>query len=74
MNAKRRQSLFAASRLLDEAKSILETTLDEEDEARDNTPESLQETDRYYESEEASEAMSNAIDSIDEAVSALDEI
>ena len=48
--------------------------MDEEDEARDNMPESLQESDRYTQSEEASEALCSAINSLAEASSALEEV
>ena len=61
MNRERRKRLEAAKEKLEEAYFELEAIKDEEQEAYDNTPESLQQTER-------GEAMQNAIDTIDDAM------
>lgn len=55
-------------------RSQLESIKDEEDVARENTPESLQETDRYADSEAASDNMESALESLSEVVSVLQDI
>lgn len=57
---------------IEEIRDKLQDILDDEDETRDNTPESLQESDRYIASEEASEALESAIDHVAEAASCAD--
>ena len=52
----------------------LSSIRDEEDEARDNMPENLQDSDKYSESEECSDKMQDALDSGEEAVSVLEEL
>lgn len=74
MNKERRGHLREYRRLLNQAKIGIETVRDREDEARDNMPENLCYSDRYTESEECSEAMDSAITSIDEAISAIDNV
>lgn len=49
----------------DDLKSQLETICDEEDEYRENMPENMQSSDRYSDSEQASDQMGMAIDEID---------
>ena len=77
MDNKRRKSLSRCVSMLrasldsnacEHAKTVIDDMLEEEEDARDNIPESLQETDRYYDSEEASEHMSNAIEYIEVAM------
>lgn len=67
MNKLRRRQLRAALDLLDEARSILETVQEDEQEAFDNMPESLQ-------SSERGEAMGETISNLEDAVSSLEEI
>ncbi len=74
MNETRRKKLRSIVHQLENVQGDIENVLDEEDEARENMPESLQETDRYTTSEEASEAMDMSIDSIGEAISAIEDI
>jgi cell shape-determining protein MreC len=74
MNANRRKRLREILRKLEEAQSEIESVRDDEDEARDNMPESLQESDRYTFSAEASDAMDNAVGNVSEAISAIEEI
>ena len=47
---------------------------EEEDEARENMPENLWESERYEVSEECSQAMEDALDSLESAASSLSEI
>lgn len=71
MNKQRKATLRSIRRILIDAKQRLESTLDEEDEARDNIPENLQGSSRYDESEECSEAMEEAIEHLDDAVDSI---
>lgn len=74
MNKRRRMKLVAAKSNLIEVRDAVNAIIEEEDESRENMPESLQESDRYIESAECSEVMTSAVDYIDEAISALDEV
>lgn len=51
--------------------NTIDDVLQDEDDSRDNMPESLQDTDRYVISEGSSEAMQEAIDNLDEAINAF---
>lgn len=53
-------------------KDELEDINMEEEMARDNTPESLQNSERYEESERISECVENAIDYVNDAISMLE--
>lgn len=72
MNQKRRKQINEASAglsddLMDMLRNIaadLEDINMDEETARENMPESLQETDRYYESEEASEHLMEAVEHV----------
>lgn len=72
MNYNRRKKLGEAKLVLEKAKDIVSDVLDEEDEARDNMPESLQGSERYENSERCSDAMNEAIESIDSAIENLE--
>ena len=72
MNNKRRKEISKISSILEDAKSRLSTVIDEEQEAFDNMPESLQGSERGCESEEALDSMNDAIDSIESAIEYLD--
>lgn len=74
MNANRRKRIRESIQKIEDIRSEIEAVMDEEDEARDNMPESLHESDRYTQSEEASEALDAAINSLAEASSALEEV
>lgn len=69
-NMRRRQIRAAIKELqkdkpnIDVARSILEDVLSEEEDARDNTPESLQESDRYQVCEESCDLLEQAIDDL----------
>lgn len=71
MNKQRRKEIDRIVRKLEALQVDLQYVLEEEQEAYDNTPESLQESDRYTESEEAISAMEDADGSIQEAIDYL---
>lgn len=69
MNKQRRKELSDALTLLneaqdkiEEAESIVDSCYDEECEYRDNIPENLQESDKYYNADAACENLDNAND------------
>lgn len=74
MNKQRLNKIKKINSELIVIKNNLEYILDEEQEAYDNYPESLQGTDRYERMESSIECLENAACSIDEAIDALDEI
>ena len=74
MNAKRRKEIEKIVDKLMELQSDLQWIHDEEEEAYENTPESLQETDRYAESEEAVYKMEDADSSIQDAIDYLNDL
>ena len=61
MNAKRRTSLMNIQDIIEKAMNRLEELLEEEEEARDNIPESLQNSERYERANEACDNLSSAI-------------
>ena len=67
MNAKRRESLREAVGFLGKAKAIVDKAQDEEQDALDSMPESLEGTDRY-------EKMENAVDLLEDASSMIDDV
>ena len=71
MNAARRKSLAEVTDLLQQAKDLLETVMDEERDAFDNIPESLREGDRGQEMEAGLDSMEDALSEIE---SAMDQI
>ena len=81
MNDQRRRALTKANRSLrkgiredlDTAREVIEIIASDEEDARGAMPESLCDTDRYYTSEDASEAMDEAISCLDEAESYFDD-
>lgn len=74
MNKKRRKKIRDVTSQLNECLSTLEWIKDDEDEARDSTPESLQGTQSYQNSEECSEVMEDAMSDIQDAVDKLENI
>ena len=68
MNMKRRKSLKELYQLIEDAKAQLEAILEEEEEARDNIPESLQDSERYQVAEEACENMEEAVSGLDDVL------
>lgn len=71
MNKERRKRIADAVRRIEE---LLEDILNEEQEAFDNMPESLQMSENGMVSEEAQENLNAAIDSLEEAIGYLEEI
>jgi len=66
MNKMRRKEIDEAIELLDQAKSIIESAMEEEQDALDNLPESLQDGER-------GEVMQSAIDELEAASIAVEE-
>ena len=66
MNAQRRKEILRAADLIEQAREILQNATEEEAEAFDNMPESLQESER-------GQKMLEYIDSLETAVSQLEE-
>lgn len=62
MNNTRRKQLQAIYTKLEELKEELETVTADEEEARDNIPESLWSSDRYEKAEEACSNLTEAVD------------
>lgn len=71
MNKARRKAIQNLCVELDKIEESLTSILEEEDDYRDNMPESFVESERYSDSEEASNALSSAIDSVAEAKDSL---
>lgn len=69
-NSRRRRLRLAIEKLqkdkpdIETARSILEDILSEEEDARDNIPESLQDSDRYQVCEESCDLLEQAIDEL----------
>ena len=81
MNAQRRKDLdnvhtklMEALMKLEEVKNELEYVHEEEEEARDNMPESLQESERYQRMDEIVGIFEDSEWSIDDAVDTLEEV
>lgn len=74
MNRDRRKTLAKiidqAGRMLEQLRAIQEA----EEEARDNTPEALQYTERYEQTEQAAEILGEAADTLEDLISELEEI
>lgn len=65
MNNTRRKQLQAIYTKLEELKGELETVTADEEEARDNIPESLWNSERYEKAEEACNNLTEAVDYLD---------
>lgn len=68
MNKNRRDELEKALSLLNEASDIVESVQMDEQDALDNLPESLSESEKYSKMEDAVDFLSDAADSINEAI------
>lgn len=73
MNKDRRARIATLKDTIDEAKGALETILDEERDAYDNLPESLQDSGQGQASQEAIDNLESALSGLDEALCYLDE-
>lgn len=59
---------------INSAKDDVDMILDEETEARDNIPESLQDSERYWESDRAVNNMEEVVDDIESIINDLDDV
>jgi hypothetical protein len=74
MNKLRRKQLAKAVELMEQAMAILEAVKDEEQEAFDNLPESIQYGQQGEQMEENISTMEEHFDNLSEAIEALSEI
>ena len=74
MNQQRRTKTKAVIRRLNECIDDLSTIKEDEDDARDNIPENLQEGEAYHASEECSDKLEDAISWIKDVVDSLETI
>lgn len=82
MNEPRRKNLRKVIKSLQEMKEeticplhdLLEDTASEEEETRDSCPENLQGSDRYCDSEEASEYMEEALAAMNDMMDAIENV
>lgn len=72
MNAGRRKELEKLLNQLGEIKEGIQSCFDEEEEYRDNMPESFQNSDRYTTADEACDNLSSALDRIADAESSIE--
>lgn len=73
MNKERRKQLAQAQEMLEQAQSIIEDCLGEEEDYRDNMPENLQGSEKYEVADNACDNMQYALDNISEAISNVEE-
>lgn len=73
MNKVRRGELERIRALIEQAQDDLEAVQAEEENCRDNTPESLQNTERYEQSEAACNSLAKAVGSLESAIDAIDQ-
>lgn len=74
MNKDRRTRIMIVIDQLTQSIAELRSIKLEEDFARDNIPENMCDTERYTHSEECSDVLDEATDSIDEAITTLSDI
>lgn len=70
MNKQRRKEIANAIRQIE---NVVSSILADEEEAFDNMPESLHESERGYMSQDAQDNLSNAIDALEEAIVCLED-
>ena len=73
MNSKRRAYLKSAVDMLRQSKSIVERAQEEEQDALDNLPENLEDSERYSKMENAADSLSDACDALDEAIGLIED-
>ena len=73
MNKKRREEISEVVGTLQDCKTKLESIKDEEDTSRENMPENLEGSQRYEDSETASDRLDDAISDLESAIDNLDE-
>lgn len=73
MNNTRRMKIRALLETLEGVQNILQEILEEEEESRDNIPESLHGSEMYERAEEVCDTLSDADDALTEAIDCLTE-
>ena len=73
MNKIRRKQLDEIISKIGEVRDELESIMNDEEEYRDNMPENLQGSERYEISDNACSEMQAALDSLEEAISSVEE-
>ena len=71
MNDKRRKTLARAEELLNTALNLVTNVMDEEQDSRDNLPESLEDSNRAVKMDEAIDALDDAVTQIGEALDSI---
>ena len=74
MNKERRTQIKQLTNELEDIKTKLKYISRKEEGILDNTPENLQGTDRYYESENAIDVLNDVVDCLESAIESLNEI
>lgn len=74
MNKERRTQIKKLTNELEDVKTKLKYILRKEEGILDNTPENLQGTDRYSESENAIDVLDDVVDDLESAIESLNEI
>ncbi len=74
MNKERRTQIKQLTNELEDIKTKLKYILRKEEGILDNTPENLQGTDRYSESENAIDVLDDVVDDLESAIESLNEI
>lgn len=74
MNKQRRKELAKASELISQAQGIIESVKDEEQDAHDNLPESIQYGEKGQQMEEYIDTLDEAYGMCDDLMSMIDEI
>lgn len=74
MNKERRTQIKKLTNELEDVKTKLKYILRKEEGILDNTPENLQGTDRYSESENAIDVLDDVVDNLGSAIESLNEI
>ena len=72
MNKVRRKELQEVIEQINIAKELLENIMCDEEEYRDNMPENLQSSEKYEKADAACDAMQEAINELEEAVSYIE--
>lgn len=72
MNKYRREKIKNGKTLLAQATELIASARDEEADVLENWPENLQETQRYYDSEESVEILDETVDLLHEAQQCLE--
>lgn len=74
MNKERRTQIKQLTNELEDIKTKLKYISRKEEGILDNTPENLQGTDRYYESENAIDVLDEVVEDLESAIESLNEI